>query len=256
MGLAVAVFHSYLALAVGTQVGQRAVLAHGGQALHQAVGQVNGQRHQAVGLVAGEPDHHSLVASAGRAARIGLGAVVAGLQRGADAGVDVRRLLAGVADDAAGIAVDPVFELGVADLKQGLARDGVEVQVSLGRDFAGDHDQVLAGHGLAGHAAHGIDAQGGVQHGVGDLVTHLVGVPFGHRLGREQVLGRGHKLNWHCSVPPNDVVLHTVIPAFAGIQDVVTSLSVVGSRRLWIPAEAGMTVLVAGGSDCSRMPQV
>ena len=60
-----------------------------GQLLHQAVGQVNGERHQAIGLVAGEADHHALVAGSGGATSVGGlgGAVAAGLQRGADAGV-------------------------------------------------------------------------------------------------------------------------------------------------------------------------
>ena len=162
------------------------------------MGEVNGEGHEAVGLVAGEADHHALVAGAGGAAGVGSGgAVGAGFQRGADAGVDVGGLLAGVGDDAAGMAVDAVFQVGVADFQQGPAGDGVEVQFGLGGDFAGDHDQVLAGDGLAGDAAHGVNGEGGVQYGVGNLVAHLVGVPFSNRLGSEQVLGRGHELDWH-----------------------------------------------------------
>ena len=124
MRLAVAILHGDLALAVGAQVRQRAILANLGEALHQAVGQVDGQGHQPVGLVAGEPDHHALVARAGGAAGVGSGAIVASLQRRANAGIDVRRLLAGVADDAAGIPVDTVLDVGIADLQQGLAGDG------------------------------------------------------------------------------------------------------------------------------------
>ena len=63
-------------LAVGAEVGQRAILADGGQPLHQPVGQVNGEGHQAVGLVAGEADHHALVAGAGGPARVGGGGAI------------------------------------------------------------------------------------------------------------------------------------------------------------------------------------
>ena len=198
VGFAVAIFHGDLRLAVGAQVRQSAVLADGGQPLHQAVRQVNGDGHQAVGFVAGEAHHHTLVAGAGGAAGVGgAGAIGAMLQGGADAGVDVRRLLAGVADDAAGVAVNAVLEVGVADFQQRPAGDGVKVQRRLGGDFAGDHYQVLAGHGFAGHAAHGVHGEGGVQHGVGNLVAHLVGVALGDRLGGEQVPGRGVELYGH-----------------------------------------------------------
>ena len=204
IGFPVAVFHRDLRLAVRPQVGQRAILADGGQPLHQPVRKVNGDGHQAVGFVAGETHHHPLVAGAGSPAGVRGGAataVGAMLQRRADAGVDVRRLLAGVADDAAGMAVDAVLQIGVADFQQRLPGEGIKVQVRLRGDFAGNHHQVFAGHGLAGHAAHRINGQGGVQHGVRNLVANLVGVAFGNRLGGEQVLGRGVELygHWGCS---------------------------------------------------------
>ena len=62
--LAVLVLEGDLGLAVGAQVGHRAGLAHLGQALGQAVRQVDRQRHEHVGLVAGVAEHHPLVAGA------------------------------------------------------------------------------------------------------------------------------------------------------------------------------------------------
>ena len=243
VGLAVAVFHGDLGLAVRPEVRQRAILADGGQPLHQAVGQVNGQRHQAVGFVAGEAHHDALVAGAGSAAAsAAVAPLPAGFQRGADAGVDVGRLLAGVADDAARVAVDAVLDVGVADFQQGLAGDGVKVQVGAGGDFAGDHDEVLAGDGLAGDAAHGVNAEGGVQHGVGNLVANLVGVPFGDRLGGEQVLGRGHKSDWHWLVSVR--MFLSLSRRHSGAS---RNSGPYVAKGFWIPAFAGMTGL--GGND-------
>ena len=53
-----------LRLAVGPQVGERAVLAQAGEAQAEVVREVDGQRHQLLGLVAGEPEHDALVAGA------------------------------------------------------------------------------------------------------------------------------------------------------------------------------------------------
>src|SRR5262249_52811922 len=61
---AVGVFDRHLALAVGPQPGQSAVATGPGQLARQVVRQVDGHRHQHVGLVAGEAEHHALVASA------------------------------------------------------------------------------------------------------------------------------------------------------------------------------------------------
>ena len=63
-GLAVGVLHRYLALAVRAQPGQDARLAHLGEALGEAVRQVDGHGHQHGGLVAGVAEHHALVAGA------------------------------------------------------------------------------------------------------------------------------------------------------------------------------------------------
>ena len=53
-----------LGLAVGTQVRQRAVLAHRGQALGQSLRDLDRQREQLRGVVAGVAEHQALVARA------------------------------------------------------------------------------------------------------------------------------------------------------------------------------------------------
>ena len=79
-----------------------------GVVLDQAMGQVDRQRHQRVRLVAGEAEHHALVAGAagihalgdvGRL-RVQLAMHLAGVGREADGRIDVADLADGVADDA------------------------------------------------------------------------------------------------------------------------------------------------------------
>ena len=195
-GPAVAVFDSDLRLSVRADVVQQPGLADGGQLLHQPVRQIDGARHQLIGFVAGKADHHPLVSGAGGPAG-GAGGAAPFLQGGGHAGADVGRLLAHMGDDAAGVAVDAVLHIGVANLPHHPPGDGVEVDGRLGGHFAGDHNQVLGRHRFAGHAAHRVIPQRRVQHRIGNLVAQLVGVALGDRLGGEQILGRGHKLNGH-----------------------------------------------------------
>ena len=60
----VVVLDGDLGLAVGAQVGQRAVLAHRAEPLGQPVGDRDRQRHQLRGVVAGVAEHQPLVAGA------------------------------------------------------------------------------------------------------------------------------------------------------------------------------------------------
>ncbi len=63
-GCAVDVAHRNLRLAIGTQVGQRAVLAHLRQTLAHALRQINRHRHEGLRLLAGIAEHHALVTCA------------------------------------------------------------------------------------------------------------------------------------------------------------------------------------------------
>ena len=69
----------------------------------------------------------------------------------------------------------------------GAADQRLEIDVSLGGDFAGDDDQAGGGQRFAGHAAVGVLGQAGIEDGVGNLVGDLVGMAFGHGFGRKQI---------------------------------------------------------------------
>ena len=115
-GSAVLVGHAHLGLAVRTEVGQDADPAHLGQALGQPVGQPDGQRHEVGRLVAGVAEHHPLVPGA-----LGVEQVLAArprpqLEGPVDSLADVGRLLVERDDDAAGVPVDAVGVVVVADV--------------------------------------------------------------------------------------------------------------------------------------------
>ena len=112
----------------------------------------------------GVTEHHALIA---RAARV-------------DAHGDIAGLLVDGRDNRAGIGVKAIKRVIVADGADYAANHRLEVDVSLGRDFAGDHHQSGSGQGLAGYPAVAVLLKASVKDGVGDLVGDLIGMPFGY----------------------------------------------------------------------------
>ena len=112
--LAVDIAHRHLALRVGAQEGQAAVLAQLRLALDQAVRVVDRRGHQLGRLVAGVAEHQALVAGAD------VQVVVAGV---IDALGDVVALLVVGHQHRAALVVDAVLGVVVADALDGVARD-------------------------------------------------------------------------------------------------------------------------------------
>ncbi len=175
--LAVDVLDRELALGVRAQPGQAAVLAHLGLALHDAVGVVDRQRHQAVGLVGGVAEHQALVAGA-LVERVVVGVV--------HALGDVGRLAVDRRQHRAALVVEADVGVVVADAADDFLRDLAVVGVGGGGDLARDHHQAGGHQGLAGHARLGVLGEDGVEHAVGDLVGDLVGMAFGDGFGGEE----------------------------------------------------------------------
>ena len=170
-GLAVlVVLDRDLALAVGAQVGQLAALAHFGQLAAELVGQRDGRGHQLGGLVGGVAEHHALVAGAAGVHALG----------------NVAGLLVDGRDHGAGVGVEAVEGVVVADGGDDAAHQALEIDVGLGGDFAGDDHQAGGRQGFGGDAAVGVLLQAGVENGVGDLVGNLVGMAFGDGLRGKQ----------------------------------------------------------------------
>src|SRR5579862_3990753 len=176
-GLAVAVLDAHLALSVRTQVRQQTRAAGFRESLPDAMRGVNRERHVLLRLVAGEAEHHALVARALLVAR-----------RRRYALADVRRLALDRGDDRAAVAVEAALGRGVADVADHVLRDLAELGLGLAGDLAGDHDEPGLDERLARDTTVGIARQQRVQDGVGDLVADLVRVALVHGLGGEDVV--------------------------------------------------------------------
>jgi hypothetical protein len=91
-GNAVLVHHRDLRLAIWSQIRHGSGPAHLGQSLRQSVREPDGQGHQVGRLVAGVPEHHSLVARTLRVQRVLAATPRPKFECGVDSLRDVRRL--------------------------------------------------------------------------------------------------------------------------------------------------------------------
>ena len=176
------VLHRHLALAVGTQVGQFAALAHRGQLAAELVRQRDGRGHQLRRLVGGVAEHHALIAGAAGVNTLG----------------DVARLLVDRRDHGAGVGVEAVERVVVTDGGDHAAHQRLEIHVSFGGDFARDDHQAGGREGFRGDAAVGVLLQAGVKDGVGDLVGNFVRVAFGNGFrGKQETVAQFGKAPSH-----------------------------------------------------------
>ena len=163
-----------LALAVGAQEVDHALLAHVGQLLRQLVRRHDRQRHQLGRLVAGVAEHHPLVAGA---------LLVAGVDALAvDALGDVGRLLLERHHDAAGLPVEAHRGVAVADLLDDAADDLRDVDLRRGGHLARHHHEPGLGQRLAGDPRSLVTLDERVEDPVRDLIAQLVGMAFGDAL--------------------------------------------------------------------------
>ena len=166
----VVVLNSHLALGVGTEVSHfLALAAYLGKHREEFVGKGERQGHISVGLVAGVAEHHALVAGT---LLLRLGAV--------DAAVDVCALLMDSREDAAAFGLKLIGGLGVTDAGNGAAHHVLNVYVSLRLYLACHNHLPRRDEGFAGNFRIRVESQELVEHGVGNLVSHFVGMPFRH----------------------------------------------------------------------------
>ena len=140
--------------------------------------------------VAGEADHHSLVAGAHRLQVLAVGvALLAYLERYVDSLCDVLGLLVDGHADAARPVVEAQARVDVPGVPDRAPHQLGDVDVgAVGADLAHYHDQPRCGAHLAGDAGGRVLGQQRVEDRVRDLVANLVGVTLCDGLGREQVL--------------------------------------------------------------------
>ena len=116
-----------------------------------------------------------------------------------DALRDVVALLAQRAENLAGVGLEQAVLVRVADLADGRAGFGEIIELRVGRDLAGEDDDVALGERFAGHAAVGVLGEAGVEDAVADRVANLVGVSFGDGFAGKDVMAshaRGMDAFW------------------------------------------------------------
>ena len=226
-----AVLHRDLTLAVRAQPVELAGLANGRQLHGKLLGIGDGSRHQLGRFVAGEAEHHALIA------RAVVERAVAGLlalERLVDAEGNVRALLVDVRDDGAGLAVKAVFCAVVADLAHGLAHDLRDVDVAVGRDLAHDVHDAGRDRAFAGDAAVRVLRQNGVEDRVGDLVADLVGMSLRDGFGCKEMMS-----HWYSSlsvVPGKETSAPTADGALGKGEDPHLSICTAGFGTLQVSA--------------------
>ena len=170
----VLVAQRYLALGIGAQPRQRAVLAQLRLTLDQAVCVGDRRWHQYAGLVAGVAEHQALIP----------GALFLVFRR-IDALRDVARLLADRIQHGAGAAVETERGTVIADIDDDLPDQVLELHIGAGGYLAGDYRHAGLDQCLHGNTRVRVILDDRIEYGIGDLVGHLVGVTLRDRLGGE-----------------------------------------------------------------------
>ena len=164
------IFNCDLGFAIGPEVIELAGLANFGEAAGELMRQQYGRGHELFVFIGGVAEHHALIAGA------------AGIHTHSDVG----RLRMDRANDRAGLGIEAVSGVGVADGSDHAAHDGGEIYVSFSGDLSGNEHYAGGGDGFAGDAAVGIFLQTGVEDGIRNLVGDLIGMAFGHRFRCKQ----------------------------------------------------------------------
>ena len=146
--------------------------------------QCDRQRHELRGLVGGITKHHALVTGTGCLLHGHL--TLAGLQGRVHTLSNIRGLLIQRNQDAAGCIIKTVLGTGVADILHGIADNLGNIHITAGGNLA-HHVHLTRGHQcLTGYAALRVLSNDGIKDGIGNLVSHFVGMSFGNGLGSEQ----------------------------------------------------------------------
>ena len=156
----------------------------------------DGERHVLARLVAGEADHHTLVACADQVD--GIDAIVFRFLRPAHAHVDIGRLLLQADDHTGCLVVETLRGIVVADLLQHVACDVLRVELRGRGHFAEHNNQAGLGSRFTGDPPVRVLAENGVKDRIRNEVADFIGVTFGHRFGSQEGLVCAHECGAHC----------------------------------------------------------
>lgn len=169
----VAVLDGDLGLGVGSEPGERAVTAGSGHGSVKLVGEEESEGEELRGLVSGITEHDTLVTST---------ELLEGLIVVKTLG-DIGRLLLNGDEQVAGLIVETLGRVIIADALDSLTDDLLVVELGLGGNLTEDHDHTGLGGSLASNLGEGILSQAGIEDSIGDLISDLVGVTLADGLG-------------------------------------------------------------------------
>src|SRR5699024_7775063 len=104
-------------------------------------------------------------------------------------------------DDPAGVAIEAGRSTVESDAVDRFADDLGKFDVRVGGDLTGDDDEAGGDERFAGHAGMRILPEDRVEDGIGDLISHLVGMTFGHRFRGEGPAGHIRSLVTTAPIP-------------------------------------------------------
>ena len=76
----------------------------------------------------------------------------------------------------------------IANLFNGVAYNLLNIDGSMGRDFSCDNSDAGFNQAFTGNLAPRVLQENSIQNGVGYLVRHFIGMPFGNGFGGKQVI--------------------------------------------------------------------
>lgn len=163
--------HRDLRFAIRPQeLSQRRIMAYPVQAAYQSLGQVDRQGHIIRRLIGRIAVHDSLIAAADDAVPFGLSHAL----------LYIRRLLMDVSKDQARIGRKAQGRVGIADIGNDFPGQGRHIDGGRRGDFTSQGQDIAGNKGFDSHVRGRILRQVGVDDGVGNLVTNLIGMAFGH----------------------------------------------------------------------------
>lgn len=169
----VLVLNGDLGLGVGAEPREGAVAAGSGHSSVELVGEEEGQGEELGGLVGGITEHDTLIT----------GTEVLKTVVKVETLSDIGRLLLNGNEEVAGLVVEALGGVIVADVLDGVADNLLVVELGLGGDLTEDHDHTGLGGGLASDLGEGVLSQTGIENGIGNLIGDLVGMTLTDGLG-------------------------------------------------------------------------
>jgi len=165
-----------LGLGVGSEPLAGSVASEVGHSLVELVGEDDGERHGFLRLVRGVTEHESLISGAGLIL----------ITTNVHALGDVGGLLLEGDEDVAGLVVESLGRVVVADVLDRVADDLLVVDDRLGRDLTAHEDHTSLGHRFAGDFGVGVLLEVSIEDGIRHLIADLVRVTFSDGFGGEE----------------------------------------------------------------------